>query len=338
MRFRLKERILIKVKSNNKMPELLNDIQVEQNVDTDSDALKKKESPPKPLPTPEYAESSDADLELLANVKKTKKKSPHKKESPRQKSPKSSKISRRSGSTSERKKERKKTPVEENEDIDIRKKKLDMLTKLDRFYTMNKRTFHLDMTYSLEEIEDMFKRESKNYQNKQGSEFFKTILKLSTRGIELANTTFDPLGINLVGWSDSIGYDIEAEQYDEVLIELYEKYGGESSFGPEAKLLFKLLQSMAMFHLMKKVSSSPESISTFMSMMTGIKPPVQTPIVNQGKDKADTETSDDLVPSKMKDIPYEDIIEKMRESKVKTQEKKKRGRPPKNRNVVSLNI
>jgi hypothetical protein len=68
----------------------------------------------------------------------------------------------------------------------------------------------------------------------------------SRRARSFLNSTFDPVGIKLDGWSGQRPEKIS--DHDEVLEELAEKYGsGSSNLPPELKLIFMIMTSGAMF-------------------------------------------------------------------------------------------
>ena len=54
--------------------------------------------------------------------------------------------------------------------------------------------------------------------------FQRKVMMAAITGLEFLNNKFDPAGIHLDGWSESVNENIY--DYDEVFEELYEKYGG----------------------------------------------------------------------------------------------------------------
>ena len=77
--------------------------------------------------------------------------------------------------------------------------------------------------------------------------FQRKVMMAAITGLEFLNNKFDPAGIHLDGWSESVNENIY--DYDEVFEELYEKYGGTAEIAPEIKLLMLLGGSAFMFHL-----------------------------------------------------------------------------------------
>jgi hypothetical protein len=73
---------------------------------------------------------------------------------------------------------------------------------------------------------------------------------------EYMNDKYDPLGINLKGWSDHI--ELTKDNYTETFEELYEKYKGSGrKVEPEMKLLFLIGLSAMTFHGAKSAAKIP---------------------------------------------------------------------------------
>jgi hypothetical protein len=103
-------------------------------------------------------------------------------------------------------------------------------------------------------------------------------IRLSRQGLtfisslmETGNNRFDPFGVDLEGWSESVNANIE--DYDEVFEELYEKYQDKVSMSPEIKLLLMITGSAMSFHISKKMFGggfeTPDIMNTVSSAMGG---------------------------------------------------------------------
>ena len=108
------------------------------------------------------------------------------------------------------------------------------------------------MNNSLDEIRNEHERVRNEIQTERSVAFFKRMLLLGVQGIEMLNNRFDPLGVDLDGWSGAMGYSMENQEYDEVMAELYEKYKGRGQMSPEMKLIFMIISSATMFTISKK--------------------------------------------------------------------------------------
>jgi hypothetical protein len=127
--------------------------------------------------------------------------------------------------------------------------KSDLLYKIDR---MKKRgvaslrtvTFDDDLADIRMECERM----TKTMNVDKSIKFQRSLLISFASGAEYLNSAYDPAGIKLDGWSETISDSIDS--YDDVLEQLAEKYGsGPSGMPPELALIFMVLSSGAMFHL-----------------------------------------------------------------------------------------
>jgi hypothetical protein len=110
------------------------------------------------------------------------------------------------------------------------------------------------------------------------------MLLLGVQGVEMLNTKFDPIGVDLEGWSEAMSYNMDNQDYDEVMGELYEKYKSTGNMSPELKLIFMIISSAAFFTISKKITKmdSPSGVMGFLgNFMNGAKqqapPPPQQP-------------------------------------------------------------
>jgi hypothetical protein len=209
------------------------------------------------------------DLELLANKKKVIKKLSNisieapkssssdvikKNSSPRKKKERSVSSSESSESILEKRNRR---ATRENKDDAIRREKSEFLRKIGILNSKgNRSSLRFDMNNTLEDIRNEYECIRTNMENERMVKFCKQMLLMGVQGIEMSNTYFDPLGVDLDGWSESMAYSMENQEYDEVVAELYEKYKGKGSMSPELKLTFMIIGSATMFAITKKVTQS----------------------------------------------------------------------------------
>ena len=137
----------------------------------------------------------------------------------------------------------------ESDDDKIRKIEL-----LRIFTELKKQGFVISQEYSMSSSLNTMEQE---YEILKSSKMKKQALKLSQgflinaiQTLEFLNTRFDPLGVDLVGFSEVVSLGID--DYNEVLDELYEKY---KQYGrkvePEIKLMLMIGGSAASFHASK---------------------------------------------------------------------------------------
>lgn len=127
-------------------------------------------------------------------------------------------------------------------------RKLDILEQLRRFESKGetlRRKF--SMMDSLEDLEEEIGRILTQRNVESSIKFQRKMLMAVTTGVEFLNGRYDPFGVNLDGWSESL-YDGIGE-YDDVFEELYMKYRGKSQLPPEIRLMMMMAGSGFMFHL-----------------------------------------------------------------------------------------
>ena len=155
----------------------------------------------------------------------------------------------------------------ENRNDAIRKEKSELLFKFNKLNVKGKwSSLRLDMDSSLDSIKNEYERVRNEIQTERSVAFFKRMLLLGVQGVEMLNTRFDPLGVDLDGWSEAMGYSMENQEYDEVMAELYEKYKGRGQMSPEMKLIFMIISSATMFTISKKITKM-DSSNAFASLI-----------------------------------------------------------------------
>lgn len=247
---------------------------------------------------------SMSQLELLANKKKLNKKSDeisivneniiekedskgspikHHKSKSKSKAQSTDKTRRSISSTlssnSEEQKHRDKRKInKENKNDSIRKEKSEILFKL---YTIVEKSngrwsTKMTMEHSLDEIKNEFSRIKAVLDNEAMVKFCKHGLIMGIKGVEMLNGAYDPIGVDLDGWSEAMSYNMATTEYDEVLSELCEKYKGAGTMSPEVKLLVMIVMSGAMFSFTKKASKDPNTLNNLMgAFMKKASPPPQ---------------------------------------------------------------
>lgn len=259
-------------------------------------------------PAIESEDISLSQLEVMANKKKLKKSSEISISEP--KVEKISEAKARSTNTSitveskpkPKDKSKEKDVLRENQVDGIRREKAEYLYKLDKMYARNKnRALRMDMNNSLNELRNEYERISNEMKTERSVAFFKRMLLLGVQGIEMMNGRFDPLGVDLEGWSEAMGYSLENQEYDEVMAELYEKYKGAGQMSPEVKLIFMIISSATMFTISKKITKL-DSSNAFKNIIGSFVGQQQQKSSQQGGqyEMNGTETTEDIRPSKMR--------------------------------------
>jgi len=143
-----------------------------------------------------------------------------------------------------------------------REKKRKYLEGLDKFSRrgMNVRDFDADAPF--EEIENEYNRHKRAVDVEGSIQFSRKMLMACVTGLEYLNSRYDPLGLQLDGWSESVIEDIH--NYDDVFERLYDKYHTSVEMAPEFELLLMVAGSAFMYHL---------TSSMFKSAMPGMANP-----------------------------------------------------------------
>jgi hypothetical protein len=126
--------------------------------------------------------------------------------------------------------------------------KADLLNKLTRLekkgFNVNKK---LNAYSAVSDLRTEVKRITYTIEVDQAVKFSRRALVACVTGLEFLNKRYNPLEIQLEGWSESIMENVE--DYDGVFEELHNKYKGKMEMAPEVKMIMMLGGSATMFHL-----------------------------------------------------------------------------------------
>jgi hypothetical protein len=136
-----------------------------------------------------------------------------------------------------------------------RRKKRVMLKNLEQWHEKgiikNMSRFTMDSSY--EEIEDEYEGALEDKRKRDAVKMQRNWMITAINTIEYGNSMFDPFGISLDGWGESISEDIDS--YDEIFEQLHEKYKG-GKMSPELSLLMRLGFSASVVHFSNKALST----------------------------------------------------------------------------------
>lgn len=147
--------------------------------------------------------------------------------------------------------------------------KANLLYKLDRLERSGE---NVSKRYTLAddyvEIQTEVTRLERDRSLRKSIKFQQSMLTSFTTGLEFVNNRFDPFGIQLEGWSESVHDGID--QYDDVFAELHDKYQTKSNLPPEIKLLLMLGGSAFMFHMTNSMFKSVPGMEHVMKQNPGL--------------------------------------------------------------------
>jgi hypothetical protein len=116
-------------------------------------------------------------------------------------------------------------------------------------------TNHYDKNSELEDMEAEIKFHTDIQSKKDGIQLCKSFMCNAVTGLEYFNTTYDPFGFKLKGWSDQV--KMNKDDFDSVFSELLEKYKSESKkMQPEFTLAMMLAVSAGSFHMQQTIAKS----------------------------------------------------------------------------------
>ena len=140
-------------------------------------------------------------------------------------------------------------------DREKRRKKRAMLKALETWHEKGfiKEMSRLNMESDFDEIEDEYESALEDKRKRDAVKIQGNWLITMVNTIEYGNSMFDPFGVSLDGWGESISEDIDS--YNEIFEELHEKYKG-GKMSPELSLLLRLGFSASVVHFSNKALST----------------------------------------------------------------------------------
>ena len=138
---------------------------------------------------------------------------------------------------------------------EMRRKKRAMLKKLDEWYEKGhvKNMSQFDINSPFDEVEDEYETLMEDKRKKDSVKLQGWWFMTFINSLEYANTAFNPFDLNLDGWGEQVSEDIES--YDDIFVELHDKYKG-GKLAPEISLLLRLGFSAAVLNFSNKALSS----------------------------------------------------------------------------------
>ena len=89
----------------------------------------------------------------------------------------------------------------------------------------------------------------------------KTFLLFIIQFIEFINNRYDPLGLDLDGWSNQL--NSELDNHNEILYKILQKYKGNTETEPEIQLLMAVVMSGVTFHFTKTLNKGVSNMFQF---------------------------------------------------------------------------
>jgi len=176
--------------------------------------------------------------------------------------------------------------------MEIMREKQDILFQFQR---LEKRGVHVPKDFTMSsDIDDLryeFNRIREQLKIDNSISFSRKGLMFVVSALEMMNTKYDPLNIELDGWSENIMDSMN--EYDDIFEELYYKYKDSSNMAPEMRLLLSLSGSAFMFHITnsmfksKNIGGGMPNMNGGMPNMNGGMPNMNRGMPNKGPNMMD---------------------------------------------------
>ncbi len=143
-------------------------------------------------------------------------------------------------------------PVENNEQA-LTKEELvrEKFKYLRRLEDLERKGANLTKKYSMDdplaELQGEYEMIIAEREKSNSVKFQGKMLMACITGLEFLNSKFDPFDLKMDGWAEQVNENVS--DYDEIFMELHEKYKSKAKMAPELKLLFQLGGSAIMVHM-----------------------------------------------------------------------------------------
>lgn len=144
-----------------------------------------------------------------------------------------------------------------------------------------------NMASNVDQMEAEVKRLKHQRDSRQSVKFQRKVLLAAVSGICFLNGRFDPIGAKLDGWDKNVAENVN--DYDEIFLELYDKYQTSFKAEPEVRLLLTLGGSAFFYHIQQKLfNSSNISLESIFKDNPEIKRNLEAAALNAARNGAQT--------------------------------------------------
>lgn len=133
-----------------------------------------------------------------------------------------------------------------------------------RFHRLETKGIKLPKKYNLysdiREMRSDFERIKRDHEVNASIKFSRRMLMAVVSASEFLNKRYDPFGLELNGWSETVMENTSDGDYDNVFERLHDKYAGKVNTPPELELMLSLAGSAIMFHMTSTMFKSIPNI------------------------------------------------------------------------------
>ena len=132
----------------------------------------------------------------------------------------------------------------------IEDEKQDLLYKFHRLESKGiKIPKKFNMYSDVREMRSDFERIKRDHEVNASIKFSRRMLMAVVSATEFLNKRYDPFGVELNGWSETVMENSTDGDYDNIFERLHDKYAGKVNTPPELELMLSLAGSAIMFHM-----------------------------------------------------------------------------------------
>ena len=169
-----------------------------------------------------------------------------------------------------------------------------------RFHRLEAKGIKLPKKYNLysdiREMRSDFERIKRDHEVNASIKFSRRMLMAVVSASEFLNKRYDPFGMELNGWSETVMENTTDGDYDNVFERLHDKYAGKVNTPPELELMLSLAGSAIMFHMTSTMFKTIPNLSAMSKGNPEMQQAMNNIAQNIMKQQNNTQTEDTQAP------------------------------------------
>ena len=169
-----------------------------------------------------------------------------------------------------------------------------------RFHRLESKGIKLPKKYNLysdiREMRSDFERIKRDHEVNGSIKFSRRMLMAVVSASEFLNKRYDPFGIELNGWSETVMENTTDGDYDNIFERLHDKYAGKVNTPPELELMLSLAGSAIMFHMTSTMFKSIPNLSAMTKNNPEMQQAMNTMAQNLMRNQQPQETETEAEP------------------------------------------
>lgn len=135
-----------------------------------------------------------------------------------------------------------------------------------RFHRLESKGIKVPKKYNMysdiREMRSDFERIKRDHEVNASVKFSRRMLMAVVSASEFLNKRYDPFGLELNGWSETVMENTGDGDYDNIFERLHDKYAGKVNTPPELELMLSLAGSAIMFHMTSTMFKTIPNLGT----------------------------------------------------------------------------